>query len=387
MRAPKSVWGLRVGTYSPNMMNISIMERGLLPSADVMYEALTARDGSFDGLFLVGVKTTGVFCRPTCPARKPRRENVEFFRNATEARRAGYRACLKCRPMEAPGAIPPWATELIRRIETDPGTRISNREVAMLGVSAATVRRYFLGRFGMTFQGYQRSRRLVVAAETVSNPASAGAGRLVRAERVSGFRSESGFRSAFSRMFGMPPGRAQRHGMALLHVTWMPTPLGVMFAGATDRGLCFLEFADRPALLTQTATVARVFGGSHTFVPGETDVLRALKAQLGAYFAGTSFRFDVPLVVRGTEFQETVWRSLREIPAGQTRSYQDIARQIGRPGAVRAVGQANGANRIAILIPCHRVIDASGRLHGYGGGLWRKRYLLDLERAKAASCP
>lgn len=367
-------------------MNISLMDVDASPSPRVMYRALLDRDPSFEGLFFVGVKTTGIFCRPTCPARKPHAENVEFFPDSGAAIKAGYRACLRCRPMEASSAQPEWFEPLVRKVESDPGKRITNRMLTGMGVSPLAARRYFRQRFGMTFQGYQRARRLGLAAHALNAAPGRSSRSLSRAISRSGFRSESGFRSAFAQLFGTSPGRALRSGRAPLWVTWLETPLGVMLAGATDTALGFLDFADRPALLTQSRTLAARFS-DHLIVPGTSPVHERLRAQLDAYFARSLRSFTIPMDIRGTPFQEAVWRALLAIPAGTTRSYADIARIVGSPGAVRAVGQANGANRIAILIPCHRVIDSSGNLHGYGGGLWRKRYLLELEGLRPASRP
>ncbi len=343
-----------------------------------MYRALLERDPTFEGLFFVGVKTTGIFCRPTCPARKPHAENVEFFADSGAAVRAGYRACLRCKPLESGAAQPEWFEPLVQRVESDTGKRITNRALEGMGISPLSARRYFRQRFGMTFQGYQRARRLGLAAQALNGSPARSSRTLSRAISRSGFRSESGFRAAFAQLFGTSPGKAQRSGRGPLWVTWLETPVGVMLAGATDKALCFLDFADRPALLTQSRVLAAQFS-DHLIVPGSSPVLDRLREQLTAYFARSRRTFAIPLEIRGTPFQESVWRALLAIPAGSTRSYADIARDVGSAGAVRAVGQANGANRIAILIPCHRVIDSSGRLHGYGGGLWRKRYLLELE--------
>jgi O-6-methylguanine DNA methyltransferase len=163
---------------------------------------------------------------------------------------------------------------------------------------------------------------------------------------------------------------------------WITSPVGPLVAGATSEGLCLLEFSDRRMLEAQLSTLRRRLG--MPLVPGRNRWLDALRGQLAQYFAGDRESFDLPLVIRGTPFQERVWRMLLTIPFGEAWSYRDVARRIGQPSATRAVGTANGMNRIAIVIPCHRVVNADGRLGGYGGGLWRKQYLLDLERGQAA---
>jgi len=190
-----------------------------------------------------------------------------------------------------------------------------------------------------------------------------------------GYKSLSGFREAFNKVFGDAPGRA-RDGKRVL-ITRLLTPLGPMIAGATDEGICLLEFAERRMLETQLQRLSKRLDA--VFVPGSNEFTERLDRELQAYFEGKLRDFGVPLVINGTEFQQLSWEALLRIPYGETRSYEEQARAMGRPRAVRAVGHANGDNRIAIVIPCHRVVGADGRLTGYGGGLWRKKALLELE--------
>jgi AraC family transcriptional regulator of adaptative response/methylated-DNA-[protein]-cysteine methyltransferase len=166
-------------------------------------------------------------------------------------------------------------------------------------------------------------------------------------------------------------------------LAWLRSPLGPLVAGATNDGVCLLEFTDRRMLETQFRTIQRLFAAP--LVPGTNEHLRRLEYELAEYFAGARREFSVPLEYPGTEFQRRVWDELLQIPYGETRSYEQLARSVGNPRAVRAVGRANGLNRIAIVIPCHRVVNKSGQLGGYGGGLRRKEWLLDLERSDSAS--
>ena len=191
-----------------------------------------------------------------------------------------------------------------------------------------------------------------------------------------GWESHSGFRDAFVKAFGKPPGRSRSEGS--IELAWLESPLGPLVAGATAEGLCLLEFTDRRMLESQFRTLGRAFGCS--VVPGRNGHHEKLKEELGRYFEGSLQKFSVPLLTPGTPFQMRVWEELLRIPYGETLSYEELARAVGRPGACRAVGTANGFNRIAIVVPCHRVVNKSGALGGYGGGLWRKRRLLDLER-------
>ncbi len=287
-----------------------------LPPTAEMVRAYLERDASYDGVFFLGVRTTAVFCRPTCPARKPLPENVEYFPTARAALFAGYRPCKRCRPLE-PDDRPEWSAALLADVERDPASRITDADL------------------------------------------------------------KASFRDAFARTFGRTPGGRPDGDCVLL--SWVRSPLGPLVAGATAAGICLLEFTERRMLEAQLATVKRSFGTP--VIPGSNRHLELLETELARYFAGSLRSFSVPLVYPGTPFQRRVWEQLLAIPYGETRSYEQLATAIGAPKAVRAVGRANGLNRISIAIPCHRVINKNGGLCGYGGGLWRKRYLLELERS------
>jgi AraC family transcriptional regulator of adaptative response/methylated-DNA-[protein]-cysteine methyltransferase len=343
-----------------------------LPPAPEMEQAYLRRDATYDGIFLVGVRTTGIFCRPTCPARSPLPKNVEYFPSAAKALFAGYRPCKRCRPLATTNE-PEWAAALRERVEADPAARIAEKDLRAFGVDPATVRRHFVRQYGMTFQAYTRARRLASAFNELK-----GGATLDGAALDHGYESLSGFREAFARWLGCAPGASRGRDCVLL--AWIESPLGPLVAGATADGVCLLEFTDRRMLEAQLDAVKRSF--DLPIVPGTNRHLEALQAELAAYFAGTLREFSVPLVPRGTPFQRRVWDELARIPYGATRSYREMAEALGDPHAVRAVGRANGQNRIAIVIPCHRVIRHDGTLGGYGGGLRRKQVLLDLERGK-----
>ena len=341
-----------------------------LPPIAEMERAYLERDPAYNGLFFVGVRTTGIFCRPVCPARSPLPKNVEYFPTAAAALFGGYRPCKRCRPMEADDQ-PDWATSLLAEVESNPLARIREADLKARGKNPATVRRHFLRHYGMTFQAYARARRLSSAFTTIRSGAP-----LDDAVFESGYESHSGFRDAFAKTFGCPPGESRDKNCVLL--SWLPSPLGPLVAGATDEGICLLEFTDRRMLEAQFATVRRLLGVP--VVPGSHGHLETLQDELARYFAGTLRTFTVPLVFPGSLFQRQVWEQLLRVPYGETRSYQDLAAAVGNAAAVRAAGRANGMNRIAILIPCHRIVNKSGALGGYGGGLRRKQYLLELER-------
>ncbi len=341
-----------------------------LPSSQTLYRAVAERDGSFEGLFVVAVRTTGIFCRPTCPARTPLRTNVEYFRHAEDAQAAGYRPCKRCRPTDVSGEHPAWVTGLLERLERTPAERITDRDLRAMGIDPVKTRRYFRHHFAMTFHAYQRSRRLGMALDSINQ-----GGDLMHVAFNSGFESNSGFREAFRQLFGQPPGRAR--GARHISASLVTTPIGPFIAAATPEAVCMLEFGDRPALKTQAATLTRWF--DLPVVPGTNDPLERLRRELDEYFTGRRTRFTVPIAIAGTPFQQAVWERLLAIPFGETTTYAAVAADIGRAGAQRAVGKANGDNRLAVVIPCHRVINSQGKLHGYGGGLWRKRFLLEHE--------
>ncbi len=341
-----------------------------LPTSERMYKAVIESEKSFDGVFYVAVKTTRIFCRPTCPARKPLQKNVEFFASPGDALYAGYRPCKRCRPMDRVEQAPDWVREAQELIEQDPGRRLTNKELPPLGLQPERLRRYFKQHYGMTFQAYARGRRLGQAFSKLREGQ-----HVIETAMDHGFDSTSGFREAFHKAFGDAPSRC--HGKGVLLMRWIQTPLGAMVAAATDEALCLLEFSDRRMIALQLRTLASRFDSVP--VPGNNAVLGLIESELAEYFAGTLREFKTPVAYPGTAFQVAVWRRLLEIPYGGVLSYGAMARDLGFPDAQRAVGKANGDNRIAIVIPCHRVIRADGTLCGYGGGLWRKQRLLELE--------
>ncbi|AYW39379.1 TPA: bifunctional transcriptional activator/DNA repair enzyme AdaA [Pseudomonas aeruginosa] len=347
-----------------------------LPDDDTLYAALLARDPAYDGFAFVGVKSTGVFCRLTCPARKPKRENTLFFDSIKGCVEAGFRPCLRCRPLERLGTQGPLVSDLLQRLGRQPQRRWFEDDLAALGYDPSTVRRAFKREFGVTFLEMARLRRLGQVAERLSSGA-----RVIDAQLDASFDSDSGFRSAFARLLGEPP--SQLRGRELLKADWLQTPLGAMLAVADAQALHLLEFFDRPALSGELKRLQKNSGSSIGF--GRFAPIDRIEAELAGYFDGTPVRFQTPLALNASAFTCTVWQALREVPCGSTQSYAGLARSIGSPLSVRAVARANGANQIAIVIPCHRVIGSDGSLTGYGGGLWRKRWLLEHERRMGAA--
>jgi len=355
-----------------SMLRPMNLHDSLLPPHAEMVRAMLERDTAYEGVFFTAVKTTGIFCRPSCTARKPKPENVEFFAHADEAMSAGYRACLRCKPLDAAAIAPDWIQALLKAVDAEPDLRWTDALLLEQGIEPLKLRRWFKQHFGMTFHAYLRTRRLGIALGGIKDGSS-----IDNAAFDSGYESLSGFRDAFVKSFHITPGRAALSEPLLF--TRLTTPLGPMLAMAERRGLVLLEFLDRPALTKELEELQQRYG--YTVAPGHNAHLQQIETELADYFAGKLTAFNVPLHMPGSAFAVRVWAELQKIPYGETRSYGGIATALGSPGASRAVGLANGQNRLAIVIPCHRVIGADGSLTGYGGGQPRKAFLLRLEKA------
>ncbi|MGH8014982.1 MAG: bifunctional transcriptional activator/DNA repair enzyme AdaA [Candidatus Zixiibacteriota bacterium] len=336
-----------------------------------MYNALVKKDSSFEGIFVTGVKTTGIFCRPTCTARKPNKQNVEFFKSSKEALERGYRPCKICQPLDKPGETPDTVKKILKEIDSDSSIKITDADLRARKIAPHTIRRWFLKNHGMTFHAYQRMRRINAAFKQIKN-----GDNVTTTAYDTGYESLSGFNDTFKSVVGAAPTKSKTK--QVIDFIRIATPLGTMVAAATEAGICLLEFADRRMLETELKYLRKKLDAS--IIQGKNKQLDGLESQLTQYFEGKLKKFSLPLVTPGTDFQKTVWSELQKIPHGTTRSYKQVAELIKQPSAIRAVANANGMNRIAIMIPCHRVIGNDGHLTGYGGGLWRKKWLLDHEQ-------
>lgn len=335
------------------------------------YQALIAKRSEYEGVFYVGVKTTGVFCRPTCQARKPKFENCEFFETAQQALLASFRPCKRCRPLSHPNHVSELVKILVDAVEKNPEKRWKEKHFQELSVDVATARRQFKKRFGMTFVEYARARRMGIAMKQIRQGDS-----IIDAQLSTGYESSSGFRDAFSRILGTAP--TKLGVKSILKTSWLDTKLGPMIAIASDEALYLLEFVDRRGLEREVERLRQK--EKSAIIPGYTKPICSIEKELSQYFDGKLSEFRTPLFYLGSPFQKRVWDELRRIPSGETRSYSDIAKAIDKPSAIRAVAQANGANQLAIVIPCHRVINTNGDLGGYGGGVARKEWLINFER-------
>lgn len=340
------------------------------------YQALVERASDYVGIFFVGVKTTGVFCIATCRARKPKRENVEFYTDLKDALAAGFRPCKICRPTENAHAAPPPVEQAIALVRANPKVRISDWQLKQQGISPELVRRWFAKHYGMTFQAFQRMLRVNTALQELKG------GKLATdAAFDSGYDSLSGFNYTYKKMIGETPKNSA--GTNVILINRFTTPLGPMFVCATNQGVCLLEFVDRRMLETEFKDLQRLLNAR--IIAGVNEHTRQVEHEISEYFSGRRRDFSVALHAPGSEFQQLVWSALQTVPYGQTSSYQAQAEQLGKKQAVRAVALANGANRIAIIIPCHRIIGKDGALMGYGGGLERKRWLIEHEQKLSAT--
>ena len=350
---------------SPSMGTVTRLD------LDTAWAAFMRRDRRWDGRVVGAVKTTGIYCKPSCPAKRPKRENVDFFSTGEEARAAGFRPCLRCKPDEVGRdreAIAA-AVKLIECAEDAPGL---TELAGAVGYAPHHFQRLFKRDLGISPAEYARalrSRRTEQALKANQ--------RVTDAVYDAGYQAPSGFYDDAKERLGMTPS-AWRDGGRGETIRWttFDSPLGQMLIAATSKGICRLTFDDSEASLKRlfpNAAIVSDEGGLRELVEG---ALAAIERPLAAP--------DLPIDVAGTAFQEAVWRELRKIPPGETRSYAEIAAAIGHPKAVRAVGSANGDNHVCVLIPCHRVIRSDGSLGGYGGGIERKKKLLGSEGHRLA---
>ena len=332
------------------------------------WAAFEQRDRSWDGRVIGAVRTTGIYCKPSCPARRPKRENVEFFLDGGAARSAGYRPCLRCKPDEVgrDREAVAKAVRLVERAEDPPSLA---QLAAAVGYAPHHFQRLFTRDVGVSSAQYARGLRAKRAQTELTEDKS-----VTEAIYDAGYAAPSRFYADAKERLGMTPSawRDGGRGETIRYAT-LDTPLGRMLVAATAKGICRLTFdEDERALRSRFPNAA---------IERADEAMAALISGVMTAIETPSAMPDLPIDVRGTAFQEAVWRELRKIPAGQTRSYADIAAAVGQPQAVRAVGTANGSNPVAVLVPCHRVIRSDGTLGGYAGGLDRKRKLLEAEGA------
>ncbi len=330
------------------------------------WSAFERRDRSWDGQVIGAVRTTGIYCKPSCPARRPKREHVEFFNDAATALTAGYRPCLRCRPDEV-GRDRLAAAKAVELIEGAGEAPTLAALAAAVGYAPHHFQRLFSREIGVSPAQYARALRARRAQDHLSEDKS-----VTKAIYDSGYSAPSRFYADAKERMGMTPSAWRDGGRgAIIRYVVTDSPLGPLLIAATDKGICRLTFGEDESALKRRFPNAKIRPDDGTIAAWVEGALKAIRTPAHAP--------EVPVDVRGTAFQEAVWRELRRIPLGETRSYADIAAAVGQPGAVRAVGTANGSNPVSVLVPCHRVIRSDGSLGGYGGGLDNKKKLLAAE--------
>ncbi len=335
--------------------------------SNAAWAAFSARNRAFDGMFVGAVKTTGIYCKPSCPARHPLRQNVEYFADGAGAAAAGYRACLRCKPDEV-GRDREAVAKALRLIEAAQDIPALDALALAVGYAPHHFHRLFKRDTGITPAAYARSLRAKRAEDAL-----AGDGSVTDAIYDAGYSGPSRFYADTKGRLGMTPS-AWKNGGAGVTIRWViaDTALGKMLLAATDKGICRLSFDEDEAELYRRFPKA-------TIEPGGAAMADLARSAVAAVNDPANMP-ALPLDIAGTAFQQAVWQQLMAIPAGETRSYAQIAAALGKPGAVRATGSANGANNVAVLIPCHRVIRSDGSPGGYAYGLDRKAKLLSAER-------
>jgi AraC family transcriptional regulator, regulatory protein of adaptative response / methylated-DNA-[protein]-cysteine methyltransferase len=338
------------------------------------WNAVSTHDSAADGVFFYAVRTTGVFCRPSCASRLPRRENVDYFETVDGAQAAGYRACKRCQPTSLPRELA-IVERACKVLDADPQQRITLAQLSdAVHVSPFHLQRLFTRVVGVSPRQYQAAQR----ADTLRGALQRGVD-VTRATHDAGFGSTSRMYEAAPAELGMTPSRYRSKGIGLVvRYATAATPLGFVLVAATDKGICKIAFGDDPSALEadlarELAQAERIEDRSH---------LAPFIAQVDAYLHGAREQFDLPLDITATAFQQRVWDALRRIPYGETRSYSDIAETVGSPRAVRAVANACASNPVALAIPCHRVLQKSGALAGYRWGVARKIALLTTEKGQ-----
>ena len=339
--------------------------------SEMQWQQVMARDARQDGRFVFAVRTTGVYCRPSCPSRRPRRDSVEFFANPQQAERAGYRACLRCKPTE----ISPQARAVIRArqlLDEAEGIMTLAELSKRVGVSPFHLQRLFKRATGLSPREYQSARRM----QRVKRGLRKG-DDVTTALYEAGFGSPSRLYEKSSQQLGMTPGTYRRGGSGLtIQFAIIPSALGRMLVAATSRGLCAVRFGESAIELERGLREEFRAAKIHR----DDAALRPYVQPLLAGLRGEDTTIALPLDVRATAFQKKVWDELRRIPRGETRSYSDVARAIGDETAVRAVARACASNPVAIAVPCHRVVRSDGDISGYRWGVERKKKLLEQEQ-------
>jgi AraC family transcriptional regulator of adaptative response/methylated-DNA-[protein]-cysteine methyltransferase len=348
-------------------------------SANQKWSIVLARDAKSDGRFVYAVKSTGVFCRPSCPSRRPRRENVEFFDSPIQAQQAGYRACRRCTPLE-PNPQAQKVEAACRYIDQNLDITLSLTAISRhVAISPFHFQRLFKRILGISPREYQQARRAGKFREALR-----GEGSVTEAIYEAGYSSSSRVYESIPAQLGMTPSAFRSGGEGVvIRCTVIATELGRLLVATTERGVCAVRFGESETALLRE--LKQDFAAAA--IQRDDKGLEQVASQIKQLLQGSNAPLNIPLDLRGTAFQQMVWKELRRIPAGETRSYTEVAKTIGRPKSVRAVANACGSNPVALVVPCHRVVQKNGSLAGYRWGVKRKAALLEKEHSAISSQP
>ncbi|VAW11559.1 Methylated-DNA--protein-cysteine methyltransferase [hydrothermal vent metagenome] len=335
------------------------------------YSVVGTRNTKYDGTFFTAVKTTGVFCHPSCRARIPKAENVLFYDTIQEALQNGYRPCKVCKPLEKIGETPVYIKNIIAELQQNPHKKISDEHLRSKGIEPHTIRRWFKKNYAITFHSFQRMLRINYAFNNIKKGRS-----ITHSAFESGYDSLSGFNESYRSLFGESASKSRNKNV--INVLRFSSPIGSIIACATEKGLCYLGFIGQKHIEKQFAEIQKQFNA--IILPGKNIHLTKVRKEVNEYFDGNRKEFSVSLDIIGTDFRKQVWNELLKIPYGKTVSYKEQALAMNNQKAIRAVASANGANKISIIIPCHRVVGSNGSLTGYAGGLHRKSWFLNFEK-------
>lgn len=343
-------------------------------SFDAMYSVLGTRNTIYDGTFFTAVRTTGIFCHPSCRARIPKAENVVFYDTIHECLQNGFRPCKVCRPMDKIGEAPTYIKDIIAELQQNPHERISDEQLKLKGIGPHTIRRWFKKNHGITFHSFQRMLRINYAFSNIKKGSS-----ITGTAFEIGYGSLSGFNESYRALFGESASRSKNR--SVINVLRFSSPIGSLIACSTEKGLCFLGFIGQKNIEKHFVEIQNRFNA--VILPGKNPHLTKVREEINGYFDGNRQKFTVSLDIVGTDFRKQVWNALLDIPYGKSISYKEQAATLNNSKAVRAIASANGANKISIIIPCHRVIGVNGSLTGYAAGLHKKKWLLDLEKTSS----
>jgi AraC family transcriptional regulator of adaptative response/methylated-DNA-[protein]-cysteine methyltransferase len=348
-------------------------------SPNQKWTLVLARDAKADGRFVYAVKSTGVFCRPSCPSRRPKLENVEFFDSSVQAQQAGYRACRRCTPLER-NPQTQKVEAACRYIDQNLDVTLSLTAISRhVAISPFHFQRLFKRILGISPREYQQARRAGKFRQALL-----GEGSVTEAIYEAGYSSSSRAYESIPAQLGMTPSAFRRHGQGIdIRFTVISTDLGKLLVATTGRGICSVRFGESEGALLRE--LKQDFDAAE--IHRDNAGLEPVANQIRQLLQGSTAALNIPLDLRGTAFQQMVWKELRRIPSGQTRSYTELAKTIGRPKAVRAVANACGSNPVAVVVPCHRVVQKNGSLAGYRWGVKRKAALLGKEHSAIGTQP